>query len=237
MSRRQALTMIIASIAMEELALSRILDAGGKQLDRLLCTPCTETADVLKINRSITKLLESIRQNQALLKGKLEAALTVECPCEPPCPCRSCPPSCRKLRPSIRLSSGGPAWSGGDPLAWMEAVRSGNAPVWDHCTPALVRLDPAHAYLVRYRIRLAGCEEPAQPRWISLRTDPAEAFCTLPPRWISPQLLHRGHAEVTDSGVLLPQGGEAAPAGLFVCLSEGVPLRVEQAELWVEEFF
>ena len=118
MTREEALTMIIASIAMEELALSHILNAEGEKLQYILGTlpgtePCACPHEVLSINKSVTALLEAVTQNQMLLKNKLERALEA-CPhpCPPPCkpepgphpappPCRPepgphpCPPPCR----------------------------------------------------------------------------------------------------------------------------------------------
>ena len=99
MTREEALTMIIASIAMEELALSHILNAEGEKLQYILGTlpgsrPCAAPKDVLAVNKSVTVLLEAVTQNQMLLKNKLERVLEA-CPLpEPPCPppCESCPP-------------------------------------------------------------------------------------------------------------------------------------------------
>ena len=52
MTREQALTMIIASIAMEECSLSHIIDAEGEKLRYILdrldtsCNPCTATKEI-----------------------------------------------------------------------------------------------------------------------------------------------------------------------------------------------
>ena len=80
MTREEALTMIIASIAMEELALSHILNAEGEKLQYILGTlpgtkPCACPQDVLAVNKSVTSLLDVVAQNQMLLKGKLEKVL------------------------------------------------------------------------------------------------------------------------------------------------------------------
>ena len=114
MTREEALTMIIASIAMEELALSHILNAEGEKLQYILGTlpgskPCACPHEVLSINKSVTALLEAVTQNQMLLKNKLERALEacpppcrpgpVPHPCPPPCGPEPvphpCPPPCR----------------------------------------------------------------------------------------------------------------------------------------------
>ena len=63
MTQEEALTMIIASIAMEELALSHILNAEGEKLQYILGTlpgtsPCACPHDVLAVNKSVTALVE-----------------------------------------------------------------------------------------------------------------------------------------------------------------------------------
>ena len=123
MTKDEALTMIIASIAMEELALSHIINAEGEKLQYILGTlpggpkVCAGPQEVLAVNKSVTELLNTVMQNQMLLKGKLEKALEAgghrpgpgpeppgpcgPCrpseppdPCGPPPPCGPCKPSC-----------------------------------------------------------------------------------------------------------------------------------------------
>ena len=103
MTREDALTMIIASIAMEELALSHILNAEGEKLQYILGTlpgakPCASPWDVLEVNKSVTALVEAVTQNQMLLKNKLSQVLEF-CPVPPPCqpdpsPCPPEPSPC-----------------------------------------------------------------------------------------------------------------------------------------------
>ena len=113
MTREEALTMIIASIAMEELALSHILNAEGEKLQYILGTlpgasPWACPQDVLAVNKSVTALVEAVSQNQMLLKNKLDQVLQF-CPvpppppppgrpepepCPPPCPPGPCVPPC-----------------------------------------------------------------------------------------------------------------------------------------------
>ena len=80
MTRDEALNMIVASIAMEELALSHILNAEGEKLQYILGTllgtsPSTRPQDVLAVNKSVTTLVEAVTQNQMLLKNKLDHVL------------------------------------------------------------------------------------------------------------------------------------------------------------------
>ncbi len=104
MTREEALTMIIASIAMEELALSHILNAEGEKLQYILgtlpgSTPCACPQDVLAVNKSITALIEAVTQNQMLLKNKLDRVLEFCSPPCPPCGPEPCPPSCPPCSP------------------------------------------------------------------------------------------------------------------------------------------
>lgn len=124
MTQEEALTMIIASIAMEELALSHILNAEGEKLQYILGTlpgtsPCACPHDVLAVNKSVTALVEAVTQNQMLLKNKLAQVLEFcplpsppppackpepgPTPCPSPCrpdPCMSqCPVSCSPPHP------------------------------------------------------------------------------------------------------------------------------------------
>lgn len=100
--------MIIASIAMEELALSHIVNAEGEKLQYILGTlpgsrkPCASTQEILAVNQSAAALLDTVMQSQMLLKGKLEKAPEAggrkpapEPPCPPSHPCEPpCPPDC-----------------------------------------------------------------------------------------------------------------------------------------------
>ena len=100
MTQEEALTMIIASIAMEELALSHILNAEGEKLQYILGTlpgtsPCACPHDVLAVNKSVTALVEAVTQNQMLLKNKLAQVLEF-------CPLPSPPPPACKPEPGLR---------------------------------------------------------------------------------------------------------------------------------------
>jgi len=76
-----ALNMILASIAMEELALSHIINAEGEKLQYILGTLETNShlkptiKEILSVNQSVTNLLDSISQNQMILKNKMDKAL------------------------------------------------------------------------------------------------------------------------------------------------------------------
>lgn len=79
-----ALNMILASVAMEELGLSHIINAEGEKLQYILGTlhdnHCNHgnkasVDDILAVNKSIKDLLDSVMHNQMLLKSKMQSAL------------------------------------------------------------------------------------------------------------------------------------------------------------------
>ena len=81
MTLDESLNMILASIAMEELGLSHIINAEGEKIQYILgtlnegpeATPSLE--EILAVNKSVKGFLDSIAQNQMVLKGKMECAV------------------------------------------------------------------------------------------------------------------------------------------------------------------
>jgi len=78
----EALSQIISSIAMEELGLSHIINAEGEKIQYVLGTlegtipPADVTLeDVLNVNDSVQKMLETILFKNIILKSKLSEAL------------------------------------------------------------------------------------------------------------------------------------------------------------------
>lgn len=80
-SREDAVSIIIASVAMEELALAHILNAEGEKLQYVLGTlngkdPGEVTiCDIMAVNKSIQKTLRDVIKTEMLLQFKLEDAL------------------------------------------------------------------------------------------------------------------------------------------------------------------
>ncbi|MFB5674128.1 hypothetical protein ACE3NQ_01460 [Paenibacillus terreus] len=80
-TRKDAITLIIASIAMEELGLSHILNAEGEKLQYVLGTlpgvsaPAVTLSDLLAVNDSIRKTLKVTTNKDWVLKQKLETAI------------------------------------------------------------------------------------------------------------------------------------------------------------------
>lgn len=80
-SREESISLIIASVAMEELALAHILNAEGEKLQYVLGTlegadPGEVTiCDILEVNKNIQKTLRDVIKTEMLLQFKLEDAL------------------------------------------------------------------------------------------------------------------------------------------------------------------
>lgn len=76
-----SISMILASIAMEESALSHIINAEGEKLQYVLGTldkkpdKKASVEELLAVNKSIKNLIDSITQNQLILKGKMQCAI------------------------------------------------------------------------------------------------------------------------------------------------------------------
>ena len=82
-TREKSLDMILASIAMEELGLSHIINAEGERIQYLL-KELSENDDsqvaiekVIDVNKSIESLMEVVMQNQILLKSKMDKVIDI----------------------------------------------------------------------------------------------------------------------------------------------------------------
>ena len=119
LSREQAIDSILTSIAMEEMALSHILNAEGEKLQYIikrldhLDSDCLGVQKLLEVNGSVAALIDRIYDLQIILKNKLQIAERIlpkrpvkpcppEKPCRPPKPERPCRPKperpCRPKR-------------------------------------------------------------------------------------------------------------------------------------------
>lgn len=251
MTREQALTMVVASIAQEESALSRIIDAEGKKLEAVI-KRLEEDADLcclLEANRSVTRLLDVVMQNQLLLRGKLALALdSGGCPppqCPPPCPpgrpeCPPPPPSpCPPPRPPREKCAAqltGPGcegflWRSGCQLPWSCCFRQGNGIRWREDCPALVELDASRGYAVTCQINLRDFLPVETGGRICLET--GEAFPKQPPLAFSLRCAGGEAATLQYSALLLPCGGKRGELSLRLC-ARGV-LCVSEAVLNIVE--
>lgn len=78
-TRCQAITDIITSVALEQTALSHIINAEGEKIQKIVAS--AETAgEMLAVNKSVKSMLNSITRLEMVLQGKLE--LFEDCLCD-----------------------------------------------------------------------------------------------------------------------------------------------------------
>lgn len=83
-SRYQPITDIIQSIALEQTALSHILNAEGKKIQKALALNLSD-AEILKINKSVDDTVKSVAKLEMVLQSKLE--MFEDCLCDSGCDC------------------------------------------------------------------------------------------------------------------------------------------------------
>ena len=86
-SRRQAISNVIDSVALEQAALSNILEAEGEKLKRMVCNPCVCPEMILATNRSLERTIKAVSQLETVLQSKLELFEDCLCPGSDPCEC------------------------------------------------------------------------------------------------------------------------------------------------------
>lgn len=249
LTREEALTMIIASIAMEELALSHILNAEGEKLQYILGTlpgtkPCAGPREVLAVNRSVTALLEAVTQNQMLLKNKLERALEAcpppappcgaepcPCPCPPPC----APETCEKSALQLTGRQTGQLWNRGCRFPWRQLVRRGTDLHWSEQFPGKVCLNAEKAYTVQYTLNISAAHPANGPGIIFLKQTPPGTFTDILPLHFQPEGCTGRPRTLQYTAVLYPCAGRRSEAELSLILESPNALCVERAVMNITE--
>ena len=95
-TRCQSITDIIMSVALEQTALSHILNAEGEKIQKVVAEAKT-TEEMLAVNRSVESMVQSITQLETVLQEKLKLFEN--------CLCKDCE-ECSKARVSVFNSSG-----------------------------------------------------------------------------------------------------------------------------------
>lgn len=78
-SRQQAITDIITSIALEQTALSHILNAEGEKIQKVVAS-VNSVEQMLDVNKSVKSMVNAITRLEMLLQLKLE--IFEDCLCE-----------------------------------------------------------------------------------------------------------------------------------------------------------
>lgn len=78
-TREEAINAILTSIAMEETALSHILNAEGEKLQYAIrhvssCDCCMGVQKMLEVNESVALMIEQVSDMQIILKNKMRLA-------------------------------------------------------------------------------------------------------------------------------------------------------------------
>ena len=238
MTREQALTMVVASIAQEESALSRIIEAEGEKLKAVIrrLEKDADLRDLLETNRSVTRLLDVVMQNQLLLRNKLSLALDFGGFCgpeQPPCPPKPCLRTHRG-RGAAQLTGpcrGDFLWRDGCQLPWARCFRQGTGVRWSGESPALVELEADRGYAVSVQLNLRDFLPVEVSGRICLET--GDAFPRQPPFYFSLRCAGGEAATLQYDALLLPSGGKGAELSLRL-RARGV-LCVNQAVLNIVE--
>lgn len=78
LGRCETINLLLNSIALEEIALSHIINAEGEKLQLFLCSEPKDLKDMCTINDSINKTLRTIVKSQMLLQFKLEDVMALD---------------------------------------------------------------------------------------------------------------------------------------------------------------
>lgn len=72
----QAITDLIESIALEETALSHILNAEGEKIQRVIGFECVDFCQLMEVNESVANMVAVVSGLEQVLKEKLEFVAT-----------------------------------------------------------------------------------------------------------------------------------------------------------------
>ncbi len=235
--------MILSSIALEEVALSHIINAEGEKIQYILSqTNCgqhsADLKDILAVNKSVTNLLEMVLQNQIILKSKMEKVLehlpkppSPPNPPKPPCPPfppePPCPPA-GPCVPSACCTCGQPAcfrvipksYGCNEPLQWsQENIRGRFGLYGGDCSK--IQLPRTGSFMVD--LYLDFCNSKDSSREIMLMIF-CEDKCPIVKR-IYPNPCDRPTASSKSIVVQLPCSCSPCYGSLFVCAPGGAAVR------------
>jgi hypothetical protein len=83
-SRDDAISLLLSSIALEEIGLSHIINVEGEKLQYVLGTlpgitgPGATISDILNVNASVQDTLRALTQKEFILSSKLDSVLTAQ---------------------------------------------------------------------------------------------------------------------------------------------------------------
>ena len=77
-----AIAALLQSIALEETAISHILNAEGEKIQKSLTLHTCEVKDLLDVNKSVQDTIEKVTCLEVVLKEKLSLITPLVCECE-----------------------------------------------------------------------------------------------------------------------------------------------------------
>lgn len=89
-----AVANLLQSIALEETALSHILNAEGEKIQRVIAMNCATVEQILNVNDSVMATISTVAQLEDSLKGKLETIINNMCCCLGDNSCNNCDGDC-----------------------------------------------------------------------------------------------------------------------------------------------
>ena len=81
-TREQAITDLIQSVALEETALSHILNAEGEKIQKMVALPDVTPEVLLAANKSVESMVNAVSRLEMILQSKLSGFSDCLCPPE-----------------------------------------------------------------------------------------------------------------------------------------------------------
>lgn len=222
-----ALNMILTSIAMEELALSHIMNAEGEKLQYVLGTLEQSSErefdikEILAVNKSITCLLDSVSQNQMILKNKMDKAidaLTEVCPDSPVLPC--------KCNAFFKIEKCG-SWCPDSILCWQPTSLHGDCISHDSCDSSKIVLRSAGRFIINFAVNVCAKSNCTSKAAISLQAITEHECVDL--YTIHGQVNANALITLSQSGIIIDTFTFASPTVLVLRLTSSDALTVENA--------
>jgi len=250
----ESLNMILASIAMEELGLSHIINAEGEKIQYVLEKLNKESdgkyslEDILAVNKSVKGVLDSIAQNQIILKGKMECAVNaLEGTIGPTGPAGPQGPRGKPGPPgptgpkgaggscaTVFCGCSGQCWGVGKPLMWSCQDCPGCDRMYlSSCCKSII-LKGGGCYAVSFSADVCVFEKCRKYVSIGVRVLDNHKWVN---RFVSHTPIIYGNVPLTASasGIFISTSNGAAPAELMLTLLSPDSVKVNQASICVME--
>lgn len=237
LTTKDSLNMILTSVAMEELALSHILNAEGEKLQYVLGTldGCqnkkANNEEILAVNKSIKSMLDSISQNQMILKSKMECAVEALKECGY-CKAGPAKPDCDFCRAAGFLGCPDQCWKAGQPLKWKHSKRPkcDSFCLSDDCEK--IRLEKNKCYSVSFSINLGPTD--CKNLSISVRT----CGCDTLDRFVFNAPVYECKTFTASAGgIFIEICNCNCPVDLMLTLLSPDTVKASQASIFVTELF